>query len=92
MTGLTTPPADAANYPYARDLDTVWHRRPDGDEWTTFDKDRPDETEHQARTVCDRAISSVHVSTSYPAELDAYLGETMCPDCQAVIDCGQVTV
>ncbi len=69
-------PNDSATFPYAQDLDGVWHKRPEGDEWrggSIAGYGGP-----QCRTRCGREIHSVHVSDSEP-EPDASTGSTLCP-------------
>ena len=51
---------DMEQFPYAQDLDGIWHWRPEGDEWhTSID-------EPQCRTACGLNIHSVHVSEGRP--------------------------
>lgn len=54
--------ADGTEYPFAGDLDGVWHRRPANDTWTR-------DADTQCSTVCGAAIPSVNVSTFHPGEL-----------------------
>jgi hypothetical protein len=75
---LRMPPAsapglehDADEYPWAQDLDGVWHRRPEGDPWvTTVDG-------ANCLTRCGQAIGSVHVSSYDPREVLTH-DETLC--------------
>jgi hypothetical protein len=53
---------DSDDWPYAQDLDNVWHKRPSKDHWSYgADHDGPN-----CRTLCGQAIHSVHVSDSLP--------------------------
>jgi hypothetical protein len=76
---------DTGSYPFAQDLDGVWHRRPEGDEWVTSVE------EPNCRTVCGKAIYSVHVSGFEP-EADESTGATLCACVAAqqprAADCG----
>lgn len=67
---------DAAQYPYAQDLDGAWHRRPEGDGWHA--PDTAEDLQPQCATLCGQEIHSVHVS-EYVPEADPVQGETLCP-------------
>ena len=61
--------SDSEMFPWAKDLDDVWHRRPPGRNWVTGD-------DANTETMCGRWIASAHVSNFAPA------GER-CPACTA---------
>jgi hypothetical protein len=64
--------ADGTAFPYAEDLDGVWHRRAD-DEWIPATV-----ADTQCSTVCGIRIGSVRVSEPAP---DAADGDQVCAGC-----------
>jgi hypothetical protein len=64
--------ADGAAYPWAQDLDGVWHKRPADDTWN------PDFAGTQCRTLCGRAIASVRASQFNPDERGLDEDESVC--------------
>lgn len=68
---------DSAEFPWAQDLDSVWHRRPTGDRWIAFDTRGDGWQGPQCMTACGKAIWSVHVSGFQP-EADEATGATLC--------------
>jgi hypothetical protein len=51
--------SDSVRYPWAQDLDGVWHKRPPGKPWVTSD-DGPN-----CETVCGKWIASANVSLGW---------------------------
>ena len=72
--------ADGAEFPWAEDLDHVWHCRPEDADWNPA----PEAT--QTLTRCGLAIASVNVSTNHPATADdwPHAGERVCARCDAL--------
>lgn len=73
---------DGTEYPWAQDLDGVWHLRPKDDTWG----DR--NAEVQAHGRCGAAFGSVHVSSFQPDPQP--MGESLCPACARIA--GEVAV
>jgi hypothetical protein len=70
--------ADGTAYPYAQDLDRVWHKRPADDQWTNYDRRSHAADQPQFRSMCGKALPSVHVAQTPPAPDDLLDGETLC--------------
>lgn len=68
------PVDDSATFPWAQDLDRVWHRRPAGDYWRPM---RDGYEGPQCTTNCGRAINSAHVSEYMPEPFEGS-GERLC--------------
>ena len=66
-------PDDAAQHPYAQDLDGMWHQRPAADPWVNSME------QANCRTRCGRTIGSVCVSEYKPEPEGLYGDATICP-------------
>lgn len=57
---MKTITSDGTEYPFAKDLNDVWHRRPRGGHW------QPAPAKFQCRTICGRAIASTTTANFKP--------------------------